>query len=111
VAPPSPGAPVGVLLFNLGGPDTLDDVEPFLVRLFSDREIIELPGGPWLQPLFARLIARKRGPEVRRNDSRIGGGSPQRGITSYRRTAALNTHPLVIDALAAQVTRHLQAHG
>ena len=87
MAPPSPGAPVGVLLFNLGGPDTLDDVEPFLVRLFSDREIIELPGGPWLQPLFARLIARRRGPEVRHNYSRIGGGSPQLAITRAQAAA------------------------
>ena len=36
---------IGVVLFNLGGPSTLSEVEPFLVRLFSDREIIELPGG------------------------------------------------------------------
>lgn len=41
--------PIGVLLFNLGGPDTLADVEPFLVNLFSDREIIELPGGRWVE--------------------------------------------------------------
>ncbi|HWX25358.1 MAG TPA: ferrochelatase, partial [Vicinamibacteria bacterium] len=35
-------APVGVLLFNLGGPPDLPSVEPFLVNLFSDRDIIEL---------------------------------------------------------------------
>lgn len=35
---------VGVLLLNLGGPDTLDQVEPFLYNLFSDPEIITLPG-------------------------------------------------------------------
>ena len=74
-------APIGVLLMNLGGPDTLADVEPFLVNLFSDREIIELPGGRLLQPAFARLIARRRGPEVRHNYSRIGGGSPQLRLT------------------------------
>jgi len=34
---------VGVLLLNLGGPDTLDDVEPFLYNLFADPEIIRLP--------------------------------------------------------------------
>jgi protoporphyrin/coproporphyrin ferrochelatase len=73
--------PTAVLLFNLGGPDSLDDVEPFLVNLFSDREIIELPGGAMLQPLFARLIARKRGPSVRDNYQRIGGGSPQLRLT------------------------------
>ena len=73
--------PVALLLFNLGGPDTLADVEPFLVNLFSDREIIELPGGPRLQPFFAWLIAKKRGPSVRENYRRIGGGSPQLRLT------------------------------
>ncbi len=51
------GARYGVLLFNLGGPGTLDDVEPFLVNLFSDRDIIELPLGGALQRAFARLVA------------------------------------------------------
>jgi len=73
--------PVAVMLFNLGGPDDLAGVEPFLVNLFSDREIIRLPGGAALQPLAARLIAKLRGPSVRKNYRRIGGGSPQLRIT------------------------------
>src|SRR6266545_3196942 len=73
--------PTAILLFNLGGPDDLASVEPFLVNLFSDREIIELPLGAALQPVFARVIARLRGPSVRRNYERIGGGSPQLRIT------------------------------
>lgn len=72
---------IGVVLFNLGGPSDLSEVEPFLVRLFSDREIIELPGGAALQPLMARIIAKMRGRSVRDNYSRIGGGSPQLRIT------------------------------
>ncbi|MFA6465972.1 MAG: ferrochelatase, partial [Desulfurivibrionaceae bacterium] len=39
--------PVGVILLNLGGPETLADVEPFLVNLFSDREIIRLSPFPF----------------------------------------------------------------
>ena len=70
-----------IVLFNLGGPDDLASVEPFLVNLFGDREIIQLPGGAALQPLLARLIARLRGPSVRANYQRIGGGSPQLRIT------------------------------
>ncbi|HSC28672.1 MAG TPA: ferrochelatase [Vicinamibacterales bacterium] len=70
-----------VLLFNLGGPDDLAAVEPFLINLFSDREIIELPLGAALQPLMARLIAKVRGPSVRKNYRSIGGGSPQLRIT------------------------------
>jgi ferrochelatase len=76
-----------VLLFNLGGPADLDAVEPFLINLFSDREIIELPFGAALQPAFARLIAKVRGPSVRRNYARIGGGSPQLGITQQQAAA------------------------
>ena len=72
---------IGVVLLNLGGPDDLESVGPFLVNLFSDREIIELPGGAALQPMLARLIAKVRGPAVRRNYALIGGGSPQLRIT------------------------------
>lgn len=72
---------VGVVLLNLGGPESLPEVEPFLVRLFSDREIIELPLGALAQPLFARLVALVRGPAVRANYARIGGGSPQIRLT------------------------------
>lgn len=70
-----------IVLFNLGGPDNLASVEPFLVNLFSDREIIELPLGAALQPVMARIIAKMRGPSVRRHYARIGGGSPQLRIT------------------------------
>lgn len=68
--------PLGVLLFNMGGPATLDEVEPFLVEVFSDRDVIELPFGRALQPLFARVLARARARSVRRNYALIGGGSP-----------------------------------
>jgi ferrochelatase len=74
-------APIGLLLFNLGGPGTLDDVEPFLINLFSDRDIIELPMGALLQPIVARLIARSRLPSVKENYRSIGGGSPQLALT------------------------------
>lgn len=76
-----------IVLFNLGGPDDLASVEPFLTSLFSDREIIRLPGGAALQPAFARLIAKLRGPAVRRNYGRIGGGSPQLRITRAQAAA------------------------
>lgn len=66
----------GILLLNLGGPDTLDAVRPFLVRLFSDREIIRLPGGPVGQWFIGRMIAMKRTKEVQENYHKIGGGSP-----------------------------------
>src|SRR4029450_10202365 len=80
-------SPTAVLLFNLGGPDDLESVEPFLVNLFTDREIIQLPGGRTLQPWVARLIAKMRGPSVRNNYRRIGGGSPQLRITRQQAEA------------------------
>jgi ferrochelatase len=79
-----------IILFNLGGPDDLASVEPFLVNLFQDREIIQLPGGPGLQPWVARLIAKMRGPSVRNNYRRIGGGSPQLRITREQARALEN---------------------
>lgn len=57
---------------NLGGPKTLDEVEPFLLRLFADREIIQLP----LQDHLGKFIAKRRAPKVRKLYDAIGGGSP-----------------------------------
>jgi ferrochelatase len=66
----------GILLLNLGGPDSLAAVRPFLIRLFSDREIIRLPGGPVGQWFIGRMIAMKRTKEVQENYAKIGGSSP-----------------------------------
>ena len=65
-----------ILLLNLGGPMNLDQVEPFLAALFGDRELIRLPGPAWLQPPFARLIAKLRAPGAKKRYAEIGGGSP-----------------------------------
>src|SRR6476646_1139768 len=62
----------GIVMLNLGGPATLDDVEPFLLELFADREIIQLPFQKWLGP----YIARRRTPKVKGLYAAIGGGSP-----------------------------------
>jgi ferrochelatase len=71
---------VGVLLLNLGGPDKLEDVGPFLYNLFSDPEIIRLPFS-WLQKPLAWLIASRRTQKSQENYKQIGGGSPLRRIT------------------------------
>ncbi len=71
---------VGVLLLNLGGPDKLEDVGPFLYNLFSDPEIIRLPF-PWLQKPLASFIASRRKARSQENYKQIGGGSPLRRIT------------------------------
>lgn len=66
-----------VLLINMGGPDSLDAVEPFLYNLFSDSDIMGFNKVllPVLKPL-ARFIARKRTPKVKKYYSAIGGKSP-----------------------------------
>jgi ferrochelatase len=71
---------VGVLLLNLGGPDKLEDVGPFLYNLFSDPEIIRLPFR-WLQKPLAWFIASRRTRTSQENYKQIGGGSPLRRIT------------------------------
>ncbi|WP_242346162.1 ferrochelatase [Anaeromyxobacter terrae] len=64
-----------VFLMNLGGPRTLDEVEPYLYELFSDPLLISAPFGP-LRPLVARLISRLRAPSSAEKYALIGGKSP-----------------------------------
>lgn len=71
---------VGVLLLNLGGPDELEDVGPFLFNLFSDPEIIRIPFRGLQKPL-AWLISTLRTRKSQENYRQIGGGSPLRQIT------------------------------
>ncbi len=77
---------VGVLLLNLGGPEQLEDVRPFLFNLFSDPEIIRLPF-PWLQKPLAWWIATARERKSQENYRQIGGGSPLRQITEEQAVA------------------------
>jgi ferrochelatase len=65
---------LAVVLFNLGGPDSLEAVEPFLRNLFGDPAILSVPGiVRW--PL-ARLLARRRAPVAREIYAKLGGSSP-----------------------------------
>ena len=77
---------IGVLLFNLGGPETLDDVKPFLFNLFSDPDIIRLPWRALQKPL-AWLISTLRYKLSRGYYEKIGGGSPLRRITDEQARA------------------------
>lgn len=75
-----------VLLLQMGGPDSLDAVRPFLINLFTDREIIKI-GPAWLQPIIARIIVKKRLAHVEDNYSQIGGRSPLRELTEQQAAA------------------------
>jgi protoporphyrin/coproporphyrin ferrochelatase len=76
----------GVLLFNLGGPETLSDVKPFLYRLFSDPEIIRIKFGPARKAL-AYTIATLRRKTSEGYYRQIGGGSPLRRLTEEQALA------------------------
>ena len=78
--------PFGVIFLNMGGPDSLEAVQPFLFNLFSDREIIHL-GPAFLQPFIARFIAARRAPKSARNYARIGGKTPLTAITQAQAEA------------------------
>lgn len=67
----------GIVMLNLGGPQTLADVKPFLQRLFADRELLKLP----MQRVFGEYIATRRAPRVEKLYAAIGGGSPIRRWT------------------------------
>ena len=75
-----------ILLLQMGGPDSLEAVEPFLLNLFSDRDIIRL-GPAFFQPVLARWIARRRAPKVEAQYEKIGGRSPIRELTSAQALA------------------------
>jgi len=77
---------IAVVLLNLGGPERLEDVEPFLFNLFSDRMIIRL-GPAFMQKTIARFIARRRAPKSAQAYARIGGGSPLGRITKEQAQA------------------------
>ncbi|MEJ6828388.1 MAG: ferrochelatase [Synechococcus sp. ArSW.bin.68] len=74
---------VGILLLNLGGPERIQDVGPFLYNLFADPEIIRLPN-PILQKPLAWLISTLRSNKSKEAYRSIGGGSPLRRITEQQ---------------------------
>src|SRR5262249_7427114 len=93
-------AKIAVVLFNIGGPDTLPAVRPFLFNLFSDPAIITWPN-PFRQ-LIARLITHFRAEKAYEIYSLIGGGSP-----------ILDTTIRQAEALESELNRQAgeRAHG
>src|SRR5690606_19808421 len=71
-----PGDTVGVVLLNLGGPTSVEAIEPFLYNLFMDPAIIDIPLPKPLRDWLCRYIARKRAVVVGKDYEQIGGCSP-----------------------------------
>lgn len=78
---------LGVVLFQLGGPDTLEAIEPFLFNLFCDPDIIDFPFARIGRKPLAKLISSTRAKRVQHHYSVIGGGSPIRKFTEQQATA------------------------
>ena len=97
----------GVVLFQLGGPDTLEAIEPFLFNLFSDPDIIDFPFARIGRKPLAKLISTARARKVQHHYAVIGGGSPIRRFTE-RQAQALETAlgDLGIDAQCSVAMRY-----
>jgi len=78
---------IGVVLFQLGGPDSVEAIEPFLYNLFSDPDIIDFPLARLARQPLARLIAKRRAGHVARHYQEIGGKSPLLEFTTRQARA------------------------
>ena len=74
-----------VILFNLGGPDKLENVEPFLFNLFNDPAILNLP--KFFRYPLAKLIANRRAPIAKKIYEELGGSSPILKLTEEQASA------------------------
>jgi ferrochelatase len=97
---------VGIVLFQLGGPDSLEAVEPFLLNLFLDPDII--PMGPlgFLRRPLAKLISSRRCIPVRGKYAEIGGRSPIGTLTERQRGALVGALSNDIEAIAVVAMRY-----
>ncbi|HEY6369776.1 MAG TPA: ferrochelatase [Candidatus Sulfotelmatobacter sp.] len=78
---------VGIVLFQLGGPDRLEAIEPFLYNLFCDPDIIDFPFARIGRKPLAKLISTTRARKVQHHYATIGGGSPIRRHTERQALA------------------------
>lgn len=81
---------LGVVLFQLGGPDSAEAIEPFLYNLFCDPDIIDFPFARIARQPLAKLISTTRARHVAHHYAEIGGKSPILEFTQ-RQAAALET--------------------
>lgn len=78
---------LGVVLFQLGGPDSIESIEPFLYNLFNDPDIIDFPFARIARQPLARLIASRRAKHVASHYREIGGRSPILDYTTRQANA------------------------
>jgi ferrochelatase len=78
---------IGVVLLNLGGPDSPDAVKPFLFNLFNDPDIINFPLSFLFRKTLAKIISNRRSGKVVQQYSQIGGKSPLLDLTLKQASA------------------------
>src|SRR5258708_8154216 len=76
---------IAIILFNLGGPDSLEAVQPFLRNLFGDPAILRVPS--FIRRPLANFLASRRAPKARAIYAQIGGSSPILGQTEAQARA------------------------
>jgi hypothetical protein len=97
---------LAVVLFQLGGPDSLEAVEPFLYNLFSDPDIFDLPMARVARPLLARMISSRRAAKAQHHYARIGGKSPIAENTRRQARALEDELRLEFDARVVVAMRY-----
>ncbi len=97
---------VGIVLFQLGGPDSLDAVEPFLLNLFLDPDILPLGPLGLLRRPIAKLISSRRSVPVRGRYAQIGGRSPIGSLTERQRQSLVEAVSPYIDPAAVTAMRY-----
>jgi len=97
---------VGIVLFQLGGPDSLEAVEPFLLNLFLDPDIIPLGPFGLLRRPIAKLISSRRSVPVAGRYAEIGRRSPIGMLTERQRLRLVDAVSAYIDAVAVVAMRY-----
>ncbi|MFA5786379.1 MAG: ferrochelatase [Actinomycetota bacterium] len=98
---------IGVVLAQMGGPRDLREVEPFVRAIFADPDMVPIPGPPVVGRALGWLVAKARGPRVRRNYRLIGGGSPILEITTAQgRALEGELRGRSVDAVAVVAMRY-----
>src|SRR5262249_43296740 len=97
---------IGIVLFQLGGPDSLEAVEPFLLNLFLDPDIIPLGPFGLLRGPIAKLISRRRSVPVAEKYVEIGGGPPVGALTERQRVRLVEALSPQIETVAVTAMRY-----
>jgi ferrochelatase len=97
---------VGIVLFQLGGPDSLEAVEPFLLNLFLDPDIIPLGPLGLLRRPIAKLISSRRSGPVAEKYAEIGRRSPIATLTERQRVRLMEAVSPYVDPVAVTAMRY-----